>query len=144
MDLEQIEHQEIIYELGSEFEGVVYELESIGFFGKQNRFYKEFVSGNHMVFSLNEEIMYLRIMSEENYFLVYEGLTSIDSISKLIDLIEANTFIFSVILEMYEANSFINNILLNLIEYEIDTIGFPRIYMKFEEGYCSLYSKLEK
>lgn len=127
----------------SEFEGVVYELESRGFFGKQDHFYKEFISGNHMVFSLHKEIMYFRIMSEENYFLVYEGLTSVDSISKLIDLIETNTFIFSVILEMYEANRFINNILLNLIEYEIDTIGFPRIYMKFEEDYCSLYSKLE-
>lgn len=128
----------------SEFEGVVYELESRGFFSKQDRFYKEFVSGNHMVFSLHEEIMYFRIMSEENYFLVYEGLTSIDSISKLIDLFEANTFIFSVILEMYEANRFVNNILLNLIEYEIDTIGFPRIYMKIEDGYSSLYCKLEK
>ncbi len=137
MDLEQIEHHEIIYEL-----------ESRGFFNerrflKKHRFLKYFKSGNYMIFTLNKDIMYLSIMNEENYFNVYQGIVSIDSVSKLINLIETNTFVFSVILEILEGDRFINNILLDLIEYEIDTLGFPRIYMKIEEGYCSLYCKLE-
>jgi len=137
MDLEQIEHLEIIYEL-----------ESRGFFNQKrflnvHRFLKEFESGNYMIFTLNKDIMCLSIMNEENYFNVYQSIISIDNVCGLIDLIETNTFVFSAILEMYEADRFINNILLDLIEYEIDTVGFTKICMKIEEGYCSLYCKLE-
>jgi hypothetical protein len=131
MVLEYLKHQDIVYEL-----------ESRGFYFKDLCFWKKLDVNVSIRFVLQEEDMYLRIFDRDRNLLICDDYPCLDSVFRLIDLVENNVFIFNFINNSPNCIGFVDNILSDLHEYEIVTNSNANLFMKIEDGNCSLFSKL--
>lgn len=131
MDSEYLKHQDIVYEL-----------ESRGFYFKDLCFWKKLGVKIYIRFVLQEEYMYLRIFDGSRNLLICNDYPCFDSIFRLIDLVENNVFVFNFINNSSNCIGFKDNILSDLNEYEITTDSLAGLFMKIEDGNCSLFSEL--
>ncbi len=139
----------------SEFEGIVYELESRGFFNQNGPlFYKEIKNNVFLRFCIWSDInnegkhsIILRMFygGGKSNFLVYENYASKTDICNLLDKLEPCYALIIYLMEFFNSELVIlDNFLEDNSEYKVIDIGNGRstMYMKIDEHKPSFYSRL--